>query len=349
LKKSIYLSLILGLLIFVLTGCSTAKPSEYAKFDEVKGFTMDKYFEYVGEYITDPKSVPEFDYLIKLKIDNKDTVKSDQQRLMSMYGANLFKNETKYKTLITPFAPKVIEAMKTGDINTTEEIEKIDDAILKQILRDIKQNRLVVKIVNDDVNVNIDFKDYRTRYEKYMTEEYTDYFKIFEELEYNNIVKDNVVQFDVLEARLKSFQAYVKKYNASTLYPMAVEQYMNHLSFYFGVNNPYVIFKQDGTVQKDAISSYKKLALELKGNELGRSLTTHLNNIAELQFSKVSELNVRTNSLLQKIYESIPKYANEPSTTVSPDKAYTDSLGSGSDLKNQNQETVAPVIAVPKK
>ena len=284
-------------------GCSKDVQSLGEEFEGLESFTDEKFYAFIENYVDEPRDIETVENLIDSRIDNLD--ENGQNRLVHYHGYNLNQNTRKYAMILEYYKPTLIKDMMKKDFNEDKYLENLDDKVLKVLLEEIKRNKMFVRYVNDDIYVNTDFTRLKEKYEKYMEEDYIEYYSIMEDIENTNLIENNVIIVDELEKMIEKHKDFLFKHNESSLFPIVSNGFLSHLSLYIGMSNLDILVNEDNTVKPEMLEIYREFSEKNSDNALGKFLNQFLEIVGVPDIEYNQEIEEKVGNLLYSMYDEL--------------------------------------------
>ena len=277
------LRIILLIFIFILAAAAGIFGYKYIK--ERKENARQKNYSECINIVTGDYSTEEKENLLVERF--KDMPAEDCTDIIDVYIYGTYNYANNVDASLTEAEADALTSAITGDDNI--DIEKITDESIKTHFKELREEHVVPRYVNESLFMDCDYKYFSDTFGKYLLPDYKEMLDFFEEEKNKSYCKasESMLYTDVVENRLDKLYEIISKYPESMVMPVIQDSYRFYKSVYLGAYDQNYIFN-NGSILKyvyDAYSQYEPVDEELneflktvlksyKDNDLIRTIDT---------------------------------------------------------------------------
>lgn len=205
------------------------------------------------------------------KLDKKNAT-----NVINTYIFNLYQVNTEYINILNEIKPMIdtVTQEKKIDVTKNENINKLEDGIVKGFLQELKKNHLILRRDADNYYISVDMQYILDTYGDRLSTDLTDFIKFRIEEDKTQVFNSDTQTFNLDEVakRINEIEQSEKKYKDSTYFTQWESTKKYYYDIMFQTNHQFFIDK-DGKIKKDVIDDYSKYIKQYNGTELAKNLT----------------------------------------------------------------------------
>lgn len=262
---------------------------------------------------------------------NKNINKLDKEnasKVINTYIFDLYQLNSQYITVLNDIKPMMdsISQEKKIDLTKKENVNKLNNGIVKGFLQELENSHLVLKSDAGNYYISVNMQYILDTYSKNLSTDLIDFIKFRIDEDKTQIFNSDTQTFNLDEVakRITEIEKSEKKYEKSTYLPQWKSTKQYYYNIMFQVNHQFFVNK-DGKMKDEIMNDYAKYIKDYSGTELSKNLSKIYDILKADNNSISSKYIEETNNIMNDTFKKDNSNKKEDSNkNVSDDKKVSD-------------------------